>query len=184
MWPAQPGAPAQEAQGWGLSLPTGSQPSSPLFRRVKPGQAGATSTSPSAATRAALFTYCSFVHHRGAVSRNYYVQQLIKARASAFPAINNRPRLFGAPSCRPEPTCIVRSQTRSPGSVSPGPAQVQQVRGRGRHGPRRQAALRGHRAETSAQRGSSSGARAPRIPTGASEGAGQTAPPSSASASP
>ena len=68
----------------------------------------------SEATFAALFTYFSLLHHRGTVSRNYYVKQHIKKWVLVFFAINNSSHLFWEQKCSPEVTyivCFQRCQT-------------------------------------------------------------------------
>lgn len=61
----------------------------------------------SEATFAAPFTYFSLFHHRGTVSRNYYVKQYIKKWVLVFFAINNGSHLLWEKKCSPELTYIV-----------------------------------------------------------------------------
>ena len=61
----------------------------------------------SEATCAALFTYFSLFHHRGTVSRNYYVKHYIKKWVLEFFAINNSSRLFWEHEGSPELTYTV-----------------------------------------------------------------------------
>ena len=56
---------------------------------------------------AALFTYFSLFHHRGTISRNYYVKHYIKKWVLVFFAINNSSHLFWEQECSPELTNIV-----------------------------------------------------------------------------
>ena len=65
-------------------------------------------------TFAALFSYFSLFHHRGTVSRNYYVKQYIKKWVLVFFAVNNSSHLFWEQKCSPELTYIVCFQKCRP----------------------------------------------------------------------
>lgn len=110
-WPAHtgphsPGHPLTRATAVGLVIYNMTNWQILLFKHMKQTQREGHFSLSSEGTFAALFTYFSLFHHRGAISRNYYVKQYIKKWGLVFFGINNCPHLFREHKCAPELTLL------------------------------------------------------------------------------